>query len=998
MTHITPHNAPASPTTSSTPADRATITFVLDEDARVVQPTHERGAHVADALQRRGVTDTRAVRTLLEAVRDEGPSGGGDRPDTNGEHAATDAYRVTTDPVDVDGCRRTIVSLVPRTADPLEFDEACSICCDVDGAIVDVSPKALRVLGYEDDHDPPRGLADIDPLFTSGTWEAAKRACSASRLTRRRVVLRSRSGTLAASTLELRRLRVDGRDLYCFAGLERYGSPSTANDLRELIEALTPVASPDYYRSLCLTLSGITGMNLVCMTRVSPAASADRGNGSWIDDAIARPLAAIDGGRSVELPTYPLRDTPCAEAVRAALQCVPDGVIERFPSDEMLRELDARSYVGACLYDGRGRPIGHLFGLSPRPMRDPERTQLAFRLAAERAGAELERRTMLEALRESEGLHRRLVESATDAVVVYREGRILFANDAARKLHNVRSAADLVGRREAEFIPGSSADVVNERNEGVRRDPKSTWLIEHDVRRTDGAIRRVESTATAVQYEGRPALQVIMRDVTERRRAEQMLDRFFDLSFNMLAVVGEDLAIERVNERFCTLMGRDADSIEGLPITDLLPVGAAESFAEALREAFTSDGPSWLDLDIADAHGRNHAMRWMIHADDHDRRAFLSGSDRSERRALEAKLRQADRLQTIGLLASGLAHDFGNLLTAIAGHVHAAEHDIPHDHPTAETLGALDEVIEQAQSLTESLLTLGRCNDPCTRRTTFEDLLLGMEPLLRGLLRDGVRLELDLHAERARPVDIDAGQFRQVLINLVVNARDAMPEGGEVRIRVNNQPDQPATRATISVEDSGVGMSEELAERIFEPFFTTKARRKGTGLGLALAQAIVQGHHGELTVESSPERGSAFRIALPVASGDGVQPAQRPNRPATQVPEGACAVLHYPDGHGRELVASLLEEVGLTVLMARGAERSPPHDLAVVHATTVATLDASTPAVIIGGPEVEARHRPDTGVSRVVLPMPFALDDLADAVAEALETPPASHGVSEEWA
>ncbi|MDE2489656.1 MAG: response regulator, partial [Elusimicrobia bacterium] len=247
------------------------------------------------------------------------------------------------------------------------------------------------------------------------------------------------------------------------------------------------------------------------------------------------------------------------------------------------------------------------------------------------------------------------------------------------------------------------------------------------------------------------------------------------------------------------------------------------------------------------------------------RRALAEARERVERRRAEEALRlsreqflQAQKMEAVGRLAGGVAHDFNNILTTISGYGELLLQSLPKNSPCVEDVREIVLAAERGARLTRQLLAFGRRQVLEVRVLDLNAVVRDVERLLRRVIGEDVKIVLSLSPE-IRRIRADAGQIEQVLMNLAVNARDAMPRGGTFAIAT-----RPAgERVELRVSDDGEGMAEETAARAFEPFFTTKEKGKGTGLGLATVHGIVLQSDGEISIESAPGRGAAFRILLP---------------------------------------------------------------------------------------------------------------------------------------
>ncbi|MDO8679140.1 MAG: response regulator, partial [Acidobacteriota bacterium] len=306
--------------------------------------------------------------------------------------------------------------------------------------------------------------------------------------------------------------------------------------------------------------------------------------------------------------------------------------------------------------------------------------------------------------------------------------------------------------------------------------------------------------------------------------------------------------------------------------------------------------------------------------------------DITARLQLEAQFRQAQKMDSVGQLASGIAHDFNNLLTVINGMSELLLAQVSTDHLMHADVQEILHAGERAATLTRQLLAFSRQQILAPRVLNFKTVVAGMESLLRRLLGEDIDLMV-VPTPAVGNVKADLGQFEQVIANLAVNARDAMPQGGELTIEMQNVtideddvPEHgvvmppPGSYVLLAVSDSGVGMDETTRARIFEPFFTTKGPGKGTGLGLSTVYGIVKQSHGFIWVYSEVGLGTSFKIYLPQ-----VTEAAGTDRPGPTVvsSSGTETILLVEDNDGlRKLATRLLKPAGYTVLGARTGEEA----------------------------------------------------------------------------
>jgi nitrogen-specific signal transduction histidine kinase/CheY-like chemotaxis protein len=294
------------------------------------------------------------------------------------------------------------------------------------------------------------------------------------------------------------------------------------------------------------------------------------------------------------------------------------------------------------------------------------------------------------------------------------------------------------------------------------------------------------------------------------------------------------------------------------------------------------------------------------------------------RKQLEEALSHALRVEGIGRLAGGIAHDFNNLLTIILASSDLALLRLPDGHKAREHVEQIDEAARRAAAVTRQLLAFARKQVVQPRVVDLNAVILGMDALLRRSLREDIEMRCVLAPDAWR-VEIDPGQFEQVLLNLAVNARDAMPDGGHLTIETANlvveEPVatlpglEPGLYARVSVTDTGGGMSATVRDHAFEPFFTTKGVGQGTGLGLASSQGIVLQARGHIFLVSEPGHGTSVRVYLPRAVGPAHAPA---SDESGIVPRGRRETVLVVEDHGmlRKLVVGALVELGYEVLAA----------------------------------------------------------------------------------
>jgi PAS domain S-box-containing protein len=416
------------------------------------------------------------------------------------------------------------------------------------------------------------------------------------------------------------------------------------------------------------------------------------------------------------------------------------------------------------------------------------------------------------------------------------------------------------------------------------------------------------------------------------------------------------------------------------------------------------------ETEILTRGGRRRTVRWNTTAvRDLGGRVvgtYSLGEDITDRLRLEEQLRQSQKMEAVGRLAGGVAHDFNNFLTVINGYAGLALEEAS-ESAVRDSLAAIEDAGVRAAGLTRQLLAFSRKQVLSPQVLDLGAQIAGILPIVERILGSNVRLEVSL-APDLRPVRADSSQIEQVLMNLVVNARDAMPSGGSLALITQNvRGETPVDdRVRLTVRDNGLGMDEATRAHIFEPFFTTKAAENGTGLGLATVYGIVVQSGGRIEVDSEPGRGTAFHIDLPPAikstNGDD---APHPVAPRTVATSGKEAILLVEDERAvRTFVRLALERQGYNVLEAEdGADALDVSE----HAGRIDILISDIMMPSMTGPDLASRmlaKRPDMKVLLIsaypketlddrgqlpagfaYLQKPFSPDDLARKVREALD-------------
>ncbi|MFO0930295.1 MAG: PAS domain S-box protein [Gemmataceae bacterium] len=657
---------------------------------------------------------------------------------------------------------------------------------------------------------------------------------------------------------------------------------------------------------------------------------------------------------------------------------------------------------GRFLLDDRGEPyrmIGVAQDVSDRKQAEAERDRLAM----------IARRT------------------ANGVIVTDAAGRIEWVNDGFTRLSGY-TLDDVRGRRPADFLHGPGTDQATvarlARSEGVHqgllqyhRDGRPYWIDLEVQAVHDEHGRLVSYLSLELDITARKLAETALRESEARYRmiVDNMQDTvsLHDTTGRMLFVTPS--AIRLTGFSVAETIAADLPTIvhpDDLPgvYAGLAVVLRGDPTQTVWRHRCHDGGYVWLETlatPVRDAAGT--VVRIVCNSRDI--------SDRKKKETLEEQLRQAQKMEAVGQLAGGIAHDFNNLLTVITGAGRLALDALAADHPAHELIDQLMDASYRAADLIRGLLAFSRKQVLAPRILDVGDLVRRVERMLVRVLGEGISLEVRTPADDGWHVFADPVQLEQVLINLAVNARDAMPAGGRLRVEVEGAELDAAAAAAfpeaaagayvlLTVADTGCGMTEETRTRLFEPFFTTKGPDRGTGLGLATVYGIVRQSNGFLTVDSLVGRGSTFRLYFP-RSHEPSAPAPAPAAsPPPPVVRGHTILLVEDEATLRRLARRILEREGFRVLEASSGEEAltcraahpGPIDLLVTDvvmagmsgadlARRLAQTGAALPVLYISGYPADLLGekgvlRPDTAF----LQKPFRLEALVERVRRALQT------------
>ncbi|MBI3802920.1 MAG: PAS domain S-box protein [Nitrospirae bacterium] len=644
-----------------------------------------------------------------------------------------------------------------------------------------------------------------------------------------------------------------------------------------------------------------------------------------------------------------------------------------------------------------------------------------------------ERKEIEAKLHQRERRFRALIEQSSDAIaLVTASGTTLYASP---------STSRLLGYSIDEFITKKVFDLIHPEDQERTRllfgrlihEPGRRVTAEYRIRHKDGAWRWMEGIATnLIEDPGVGAVVVNYRDITDRKRTEEALAAEKEWLAVTLGSIGDGVmatdvagSILFINKAAQALSGWGAEEAIGRPLQTVFRIVDERSRAKVenpVQEVLeTGEVVALANHTLLIARdGKEHAIADSA-APIRDREGRIIGvvlvfRDVTEKERMEGEFLKTSTLEPLGILAGGVAHDFNNILTSILGNLSLSMLSIDSDTDLHRHLTQAEKASNRARDLAQQLLTFAKGGTPVKKTASVVDLLKESSNFaVRG---SNVRCSFILD-EAPWPVEIDEGQISQVIHNLILNAQQAMPEGGTIEIKAENRwveeeesrtvPLKEGPYLRISIRDFGVGMPREHLMKIFDPYFTTK--EKGTGLGLSTSYSIIKKHDGHIEVESELGSGSTFSIYLPARPGAAIQEMEKPTELSALKGEGRILVVDDEEGI-RHVVGEMLRHLGYEVTATgegadaieryrHASEAGRPFDLMMIDLTIPGGMGGKEAAKRLREIDPQARivavsgyssdpiqsELKDSGFSGFI-PKPFSLNELGQMVKEVLAKQP----------
>jgi PAS domain S-box-containing protein len=624
-----------------------------------------------------------------------------------------------------------------------------------------------------------------------------------------------------------------------------------------------------------------------------------------------------------------------------------------------------------------------------------------------------------EKLTEERDRCRLLIDSASDLIhSVTPQGTFLYTNQAWRDTlgyteEDIRqlSLMDIVDKN----CKGKCIQIFNSLMKGDKIDRNTTTFI---TKNGDSVI--VEGRCSTHFKNGKPLFMTgIFRNMSERTRSELALLRsekrykdLFENSSDLIQIVHPSGKFLYVNRAWRKTFGYDQEELAALSIFDLIAVDCHDHCQTTFQQIISDPKLHYIDTVFTTKDGRQVIIEGNAICNFENGKPLFTQCifrDVTEKKKMIEELIKSQKLESLGVLAGGIAHDFNNLLTAILGNISLAKMYTNPQDAIADFLYKTEKASIRAQGLTKQLLTFSKGGAPIKKMTTITELIKDSTSfVLRGSqVTCEYHLDQDLWA-----VEADEGQLSQVAQNLVINARQAMPDGGTITIRATNKtltleefPSMPpGNYIEILVQDHGIGIPPEHLPRIFDPYFSSKST--GTGLGLAISYSIIKNHGGLITVNSELGQGTIFSILLPAIPGYVPEPKKQDD--IRQIDAKKILIMD-DDQTVREIAASMLALIGCSIdeatngkdaiaLYIKAQQNNTPFDIVIMDLTIPGGMGGKEAIAALLAVDPNARVVVSSGYANDpimanykeygfcgVLPKPFKMDDLKRALASVIE-------------
>jgi two-component system, cell cycle sensor histidine kinase and response regulator CckA len=601
------------------------------------------------------------------------------------------------------------------------------------------------------------------------------------------------------------------------------------------------------------------------------------------------------------------------------------------------------------------------------------------------------RATERELMKASEDKYRALVENGSDVILVAQDERFKFLNSKAMEISGY-SQEEILSKPFLDFIHPSDRGIIIERYLKRLRGDEFLHVYPFRMVEKSGKIKWMEIHATQINWEGKPASLCFLSDITERRKAEESLQdseekyRVLVENANEAIFIRQDDLIKFPNPKTLSLTGYAFEELSNIPFLNLVHADDRSHLIERTEQNIQKKNfletysfrilnktrdEIWVQMNFAPVNweGKPATLNFLRNV--------------TQEKKLEAQFQFAQKMEAIGNLASGIAHDFNNLLMGIQGYVSLMLLDVDPNHHHWESLKRIGELVKGGSGLTSQLLAFARKGKYEVKTWDVNKIILKSSTMFEHTKKE-IRVHRRLQ-ENVWNVEVDRGQIEQALLNLYVNAWQAMPEGGDLYLETKNvRLDQnykkpfavkPGIYVRISITDTGVGIAKEIQEKIFEPFFTTKEMGRGTGLGLASVYGIVKNHGGIINVYSEEGHGTTFHLYFPASHKEIIEEKGL----SGEILKGNETILLVDDENTIvEVVGKALQMVGYQVLVAKKGEEAIEIYQKNNGRVALIILDMIMPGM--GGQKVYDRLKEINPKVKVILASGYSIDSEASHI------------------
>lgn len=658
-------------------------------------------------------------------------------------------------------------------------------------------------------------------------------------------------------------------------------------------------------------------------------------------------IAGYFGDGIVENTQFDLEGTPCKNVVNQVYRYYPENVTTLFGDDSMAAKLNIEGYAAIPLYDSNGKGMGIMSIMDTKPLTEPELTKSLLQIFSVRAAIELEKLSATKISQATQEQYKTIFNKTLDGLILFSlDGRIVDMNPAWLEMHGY-TRDEALQLRPQDFIPRESHEVYKQFISTVGKN-QPFHTVANGLRK-DGSRYLADVRGVQMDYQGKPHMLAILRDVTEQvehetalRKSEDRLRSTIDAAMDCIIGIDSDGLVLEFNPAAEETFGFEKSEILGKPMADLIiPDHYRDQHTTAMNNrkqssetnnlakrmevmAMRADGsefPVELSIDVAQGADGKMFIGYLRDITDHKQAE-------EQRIRLEAQLRQSQKMEAIGHLSGGIAHDFNNILTGVMGYIvlAAEKSEQYNDEKIAKYLTHALRSGQKARDLIQQMLTFSRGQRGEPRPMVLTPLIKESIKLLESTLPSSIEIKTNCDFQLPQ-VNVDPVHIEQIIMNLCINARDAMQSSGQLSISARQrhcsdcicsscQQNIEGDFVELVVSDTGTGIPKDEIGRIFEPFYSTKEVGKGSGMGLSTVHGIVHEYGGHIGVESSSGRGTSFHIFLPpikhevtVNNSESDQPSINNNRKALH----GRALLVDDETSVSEFMEDMLENWGIDV-------------------------------------------------------------------------------------